>query len=281
MDKPRVLSAAALWAGALIALGSGWAADRAQEPAAAAIPGQAPAQPEAVMPPRLDPIRIWFGMRAAELVPDIAPLIRDVRQYAAWELGIPVPPIRLQDNLELADDEFAVVIRGEIISRGMILANQLLAINASGTVAKPMEGTPVREITYRWPAVWIDPGQRAEAEGRGYLVVSPEAFIKNHVTEAIRQKAHHILGLGETRMLLEQVREYAPVSVEEALGAMPLPKIHMVLRSLLANGHSISQLPLILDAIACEGQDVKDVTVVAERARAWLEVGSYRPPALP
>ena len=88
--------------------------------------------------------------------------------------------------------------------------------------------------------------------------------------ELYRQHARGLLTERDARVLLDRVRERHPVAVAEAERALGLPGIHAALCALLADGHSILQLPAIVDALAVGALETKDPAALAQRVKTWL-----------
>ena len=193
--------------------------------------------------------------------------IRAVRKQMAQKLGILVPPIRIHDNLQVKPNEYVVRLRGNELARGILLANNLLAID-SGMVQKPVKGQETREPAFGLPALWIAPAQKDEAEAAGYTVADPRSVLITHLTEIIRKQAPEILSRDDVKTLMDGLKETYPTVIEELTPAViGLGGVQKVLQNLLAEGIPITDLGGILEAIADHAATTKDPLQLTELVR--------------
>ena len=78
--------------------------------------------------------------------------IKSIRRQVAHEMGIIVPPVHIQDNMRLKPGEYSILLKGNEIARGELMANYYLAMNP-GTVQEEIDGIPTKEPTYGLPAI--------------------------------------------------------------------------------------------------------------------------------
>jgi flagellar biosynthesis protein FlhA len=261
---------------------------------AAAAPAPTPADDTAATPAGpekvegllpLDPLQVEIGYGLLGLadggtgVPGASLLdrIRVLRRQFAVDMGFVVPPVRLRDSATLAGNQYAFRVRGVEAGRGEVHPDRLLAMDP-GTADGTLDGLEVKEPTFGLPARWIGKAARDEALAAGYTVVDATTVIATHLSETIRRHAHTLLGRQEVQVLVDQLKETQPATVEGLIpNVLPLAGVHRVLQRLLAEGVSIRDLPAILEVLADVAPATKDPGLLAEHARAALADTVCRP----
>jgi len=109
--------------------------------------------------PPLDTLAIEVGYGLIPLVDieqggQLLDRIKSLRRQIARELGIIVAPVHIQDNMQLKPGEYTILLKGNEIARGELMANYYLAMNPNATDEK-IDGIETREPTYGLPALWI------------------------------------------------------------------------------------------------------------------------------
>jgi flagellar biosynthesis protein FlhA len=223
----------------------------------------------------LDPLELEVGYSLIPLVDpgqggDLLDRVRLVRRQFATDLGFVVPPVRIRDNLQLKSVGYAIKVRGLVVAQGEILIGHFLAMNP-GTATEPIGGVATTEPTFGLPAQWISADERERAQVLGYTVVDPSSVITTHLTETIRRHARDLLGRQEVQGLLDVIKPSHPSVVETLVpNLLPLGTVQKVLQNLLAEGVSIRDLALILEALADAAPATKDPVVLTEYVRQGL-----------
>ncbi|HDM09886.1 MAG TPA: flagellar biosynthesis protein FlhA, partial [Desulfobacteraceae bacterium] len=70
--------------------------------------------------------------------------IRSVRRQVAQEIGVIVPPVHIQDNLQLKPGEYCILLKGNEVAKGELMPNYYLAMNP-GTAEERIDGIPTKE----------------------------------------------------------------------------------------------------------------------------------------
>ncbi len=222
-----------------------------------------------------DPMELNVGYGLIGLVDrkqggDLLDRITNMRRQMAQELGIVVPPIRIRDDIKLQPNQFRVNLKGVSIGGAEVLPGHLLAIDA-GTVTERIQGMETKEPAFGLPAVWIEEGQRHDAEHRNYTVVEPSSVIATYLTELIKRHAEELLTRQEVNRLLDHLRQRAAKLVEEVVPDVLKPgEIQRVLQALLRERVPVGDLETILEATADVAARTKDVEILAEYARSAL-----------
>jgi flagellar biosynthesis protein FlhA len=208
---------------------------------------------------RIDMIRLELGYGLLPLAsgdqPRLTEQIRTLRRSIATELGFVLPPVRIQDNLQLAADAYLIRIKEIDAGRGELRPLCLLAMDPAGGVPD-MPGERTTEPAFGLPALWIDASQREEALVRGCTVVDPPSVLATHLTEIVREMMAELLSYSETQKLIDDLpREQQKLVADLIPGVISVGGVQRVLQALLAERVSIRDLPTILEGIheACTG----------------------------
>ncbi len=210
----------------------------------------------------VDPLELEIGVGLVPIAqpeggPSLLDRIRTVRQTIAAELGLILPKARVRDSEELDENQFAIKIFGDEVALDIAYPQMTLAVS-NAYVAGPLRGlqtiAPGGETAY-----WIDPSLNAEAEKKGYALLSAGDLVEKKTLEVARREAGILLTRDATKRLIERLRESAPAIVEEALGTSGeetsrettarLARIQKTLQLLLEEGVSIRRLDVVLEAI--------------------------------
>lgn len=234
--------------------------------------------PDAVMKLlKVDQIEVELGYKLVNLIDkakggDLMDRIGQIRRQVMIDLGLPVPAIRVHDNLQLSSNAYQVKLRGAVIAQGTVEPNSYLAVN-TGLVdeeAKPLEGKVTTEPSYGLPAVWVNEAERDRAEANGYTVATPSSVLATHLTEIIRSHAGEILSRQDLVKMFEQVKEVNETIVTEINDVLGTGEVLAILRLLLKEQIGVRDLSSILEHILSFAKINKDPEYLAERVREGL-----------
>jgi flagellar biosynthesis protein FlhA len=223
----------------------------------------------------IDPVRLELGYGLLSLIggsggPRLTEQIKALRRQLASELGFVMPPVRIQDNIQLPANTYVIRIKEIEAGRGELRPNMLLVMDPKGgKISLPGEETV--EPTFGLPAVWIGASLGEEAGFRGYTVVDPATVLTTHLTEAIKDSLADLLTFGETRKLLDELpKDYQKLLDDLVPSRISVGNIQRVLQALLAERVSIRDLPLIVEATGEAAGASQNVLVITEHVRARL-----------
>ncbi|MBX7190566.1 MAG: flagellar biosynthesis protein FlhA [Sandaracinaceae bacterium] len=252
---------------------------------AAASAEAGPAKPEtpAAEPPsereqieqmmHLDLLALEVGYDLVSLVEAGGALLERIgaiRKNLALELGVIVPPLQIRDNLQLRPGQYRVLLSDTPIATGELRPTRWLAMDPTGSLPD-IGGEKTTEPAFGLPARWIAGHERDRAEALGYTVVDPATVAATHLTEALRQHAHELLGRSEAQELLDLFAKREPRLVDEVVpNVLHIGEVIQVLRSLLGEGVPVRDLRTILEALADHGRTVKDPAQLADLVRERL-----------
>jgi len=223
----------------------------------------------------VDMIRLCFGyglipLVAADQGGDLLERVVMIRRNIVLELGVIIPQIRLQDNIKLSPNQYAIFIKGVEVAGGEIMFDHYMAMN-SGYVEEEIDGIETVEPFAGLPAMWISESQRERAEALGYTVVDPPAIIATHLTEVVRQHLHELLSRQDVQKLVNHIKESHSVLVDELIPKyMSVGEVQKVLAKLLKESVSIRDLVTILETLADYAPITRDTDMLTEYVRAAL-----------
>jgi flagellar biosynthesis protein FlhA len=262
---------------AALAGGGAWLRHRsAAEASAAEVPiAAAPAEPPIADALRIDAIRLELGYGLLSLAGGDAPRmteqIKGLRRAIAAEMGFVLPPVRIQDNLQLPADTYAVRVKEIEAARGELRPTKLLAMDPSGTIPD-LPGERTVEPAFGLPALWIGEDQRETALIRNLTVVDPASVLTTHLTEIVRDSMAELLSYAETMKLLEDLpREQQKLVADLIPSQISVGAVQRVLQALLTERVSLRDLPTILEGIqeACGG-GMRAIAGIAGHVRTRL-----------
>jgi flagellar biosynthesis protein FlhA len=224
---------------------------------------------------RIDMIRLELGYGLLTLAggdaPRLTEQIKGLRRSIAAEMGFVLPPVRIQDNMQLGADHYSIRVKEIEAGSGELRPTMLLAMDPKGGTP-PVKGEPTREPAFGLPALWIDPALKEEALFRGCTVVDPPSVLTTHLTETVRENMSELLSYAETQKLLDELpREQQKLVADLIPSQITAGGVQRVLQSLLGERVSIRDLSTILEGIqeACGGA-TRAIPAIVAHVRARL-----------
>lgn len=261
---PNMPHVAFLTLAALLA-GCGWmlykrnlaAASQAQQPAETAAAQAQAAASEATWEDvsMVDQLGLEVGYRLIPLVDhaqngELLHRIRSLRKKFAQDVGFLPPVVHIRDNLELKPNDYRILLSGVEIGRGVAMPGQWLAIDPGG-VAMQVKGTPTTDPAFGLPALWIDNGQRDQAQVAGYTVVDASTVVATHLNHLMHRHGDNLLGRQEVQALIERIGRESPKLVEDLVPkTLSLTTLQKVLQGLLAEEVPIRDMRTIVDTLS-------------------------------
>ena len=201
---------------------------------------------------------------------DLLQRIASVRRQCAIEMGIVVQPIRIRDNLQLRTNEYVIKIRGTVIASSELMPNMLLCMDLTGDNSD-IPGIKTIEPTFGLPAVWVNKDQREEAEIKGLTVVDPTTVMVTHLTETIKAHSYELLGRQEVKLIVDNTREKYSAVVDELIpDLLTIGELQKVLQNLLREKVPIKDMVTIMESLADNSRNTKDIELLTEYVRFSL-----------
>ncbi len=196
--------------------------------------------------------------------------IKGIRKKLTQEIGFLIPPVHIRDNLELSPGSYRITLMGVAVGESDIYPDREMAINP-GQVFGTLAGVATKDPAFGMDAVWIDPGQREQAQTMGYTVVDASTVVATHISQLLQSQACDLLGREEVQHLLDGLSTSAPKLVEGLVpDVMPLGVIQKVLRNLLEENIPIRDMRTIVETLAVEGTRSQDPDALTAAVRVSL-----------
>ena len=225
--------------------------------------------------PPLDILSLEVGYGLIPLVDveqggELLDRIKAIRRQVAQKMGIIVPPIHIQDNLQLGPGGYSILLKGNEVGGGELMINNCLAMNP-GTAEEDIDGIPTKEPTYGLPAFWIKEEDKENAMAKGYTVVDLPTVLTTHLSDVIRRYGNELLGRQEVQQLLDNLKDTHPKVVEELVpNLLPLGGVVKILQNLLGEEIPIRDLLTILETLGDSATMSKDIDILTEHVRQAL-----------
>ena len=224
----------------------------------------------------VEPIEMEFGYSLIPLADENSggTLIERVvifRKQFAMDMGMVFPSVRMTDNQHINPNQYVIKIKGEVVAQAEILMDHYLALD-SGSVTKEVDGIDTVEPAFNIPARWISEQNKLRAEIAGYTLIDPTSVIITHLSEIIKNYSHELLSRQDVKTMLDKLKTTNPTIVEDIVPNVVSPAyLQKVLCLLLKEGVPIRDLQTILETIADNQHNMKDVDITTEYVRQALK----------
>lgn len=238
-------------------------------------PQAKPAEEDIAETLQLDSLRLELGYGLLPLINyqkghRLTDQIKALRKQIARELGFVIPPVRIQDNMQLPPNTYVIRVKEVEAGRGELRPDMLLVMDpGGGKIAIPGEETT--EPTFGLPAMWVADNYREEALFKNYTVVDPPTVVTTHLTELVKENMSDLLSYSETQKLLDDMgKEHQKLVADTVPGQISLSGVQRVLQNLLEEMVSIRDMPAILEAVAEIARVTNNLTLITEHVRMRL-----------
>ncbi len=222
-------------------------------------------------------VTIELGYGLVQLVDDrrgspLVARVTGVRKQLSQACGFVVPQFRVRDSIDLAPNDYRILLGGVPLGGGTVRSDRIMAIDA-GEVREGhrLTGDATLDPSFGCPALWIDPAARDHAIAEGFLTVDASTVIATHLNQLLGERPQVLLGPDEVRAIVEGIREHSAALVE-AVHPQPLSlaALTRLLRALLEDGIPIAHPVPIFSSLAVAVQQTTDFDRLVEFLRADL-----------
>ncbi len=223
----------------------------------------------------LDMIRLELGYGLLTLLNgeknrQLGEQIKNLRTQLQQEMGIYLPQVRIQDNMQLGNNEYVIRIKELDAGKGYLKPGDLMIMDPR---AEPITliGEHTREPSFGLPAMWISGSVKADAENLGYTIVEPSVVLTTHLTEVIKDNIGELVTFADVQKLLDDMSEtYKKLLNDVVPGQITVGGIQRVLQNLVGERVSIRDLPTILEGIAEACNFSRNIVTITEHVRLRL-----------
>ena len=265
------------------AAGAGWLWHRLRQRKAESAPVAEPLPPpdpgrialEEVSDHTLVTVDLGYGL--VQLVDErrgspLVSRITGVRKQLSQLFGFVVPQFRVRDSLDIAPNDYRILLGGVPLGGGTLRPDKVLAIDA-GEVREGarVEGEATLDPSFGCPALWIDPAQRDLAIAEGYLTVDASTVIATQLNQLLGERPQALFGPEEMKAILDGVKEHS-AGLVEAVTPQPLSlaALTRLFRTLLEDGLPVGHPLPILTALSQAVQQSHEHERLVELVRAEL-----------
>ncbi len=200
----------------------------------------------------------------------LAERITTLRKEFSRERGLWIPPIRVRSQIQMDPQSYRIQIAGRVVATGQLIPEKVLAILPENPGIQ-IPGEETREPAFQLPAKWIEPSLSQQAESHRYTVVDPSSVLITHLGEVLKLHGHELLTRETLKELLDRVREFAPVIVDELRSeSVRMAVLQQVLQQLAEDGVPLSDLAHILESISNHSSQLKTADDLTDAVRADL-----------
>jgi len=223
----------------------------------------------------IDMIGLEVGYRLIPLVDrnqggQLLARIKGVRKKLSQDLGFLMPTVHIRDNLDLQPSAYRLTLMGVILAEAEIYPDRELAINP-GQVFGTLNGIAARDPAFGLEAVWIDVGQRSQAQSLGYTVVDASTVVATHLNQILQKHCHELIGHEEVQQLLQVLAKASPKLAEELVpGVISLSGLLKVLQALLSEQVPVRDIRSIAESIANNAGRSQDTAALVAQVRVGL-----------
>jgi flagellar biosynthesis protein FlhA len=225
---------------------------------------------------KIDFLRLELGYGLLQLINEgqegqrLTDQIKALRRQMAIEMGFVMPAVRIQDNMQLAANNYIVRVKEIDAGKGDLRPNMLLVMDPRGEDIT-LSGETTTEPTFGLPATWIEESGREEALFKGYTVVDTPTVITTHLTEIIKDNMSDLLSYAETQKLLDELdKDHQKLIADIIPAQISVGGIQRTLQNLLQERISIRDLPTILEGISEACIQSRNIGLITEHVRSRL-----------
>ncbi len=226
-----------------------------------------------VMP--VDIIGLEVGYRLIPLVDknqggELLGRIKGVRKKMSQDMGFLIPSVHIRDNLDLLPNGYRIMLMGVVVGEAEVHPDRELAINP-GQVFGNVEGLATKDPAFGLDAIWINSGDKDNAQTLGYTVVDTSTVVATHLNQILQTHVHELLGHEDVQQLLDQLSKSSPKLVEELVpNKLSLNVLLKVLQNLLRERVSIRDTRSIAEALVANADKNSDPNTLTAYARMAL-----------
>ena len=203
------------------------------------------------------PLELQIGYALMPLVDEHndSPLLNEIRYLRNEidaEYGLPLPLVRIRDNLCLEPCEYRILLHGtDVGGFNDLRLGHVLCLD-TGSVTGELSGEKSKEPAFGMDGILVTEDMAYEAKRLGYAVVDPSRIIKVHLSEIIKKNITKFLNQCMVNTLINKVRDTNPDVIDDVffMHHYSTADFKTILNWLLEEDVSIRDMNSILEAMA-------------------------------
>ncbi|MAY19573.1 MAG: hypothetical protein CL955_03015 [Erythrobacteraceae bacterium] len=174
--------------------------------------------------------------------------------------------------LDLAPNNYRVMLGGLVLAQGTVRPNKLLAINTGDVrTDNGVQGEATLDPSFGCPALWIDQAVRDHAVAEGFMTVDASTVIATHANQELLEFSHQLLGPEEVRAMIDDLKDRAPALIEAVHpDPLSLAALTRIFRALIADGISLAHPQPLMTSLALALQKTQDFDALIDAVRSDL-----------
>lgn len=198
---------------------------------------------------------------------ELANRVAKMRRKFAQEYGFVIPEIQVSDDYKTPAKSYRIKLHGTAVATYEMRIGEVLVMLGNGP-APDLPGEEVREPAFGMRAFATSETFRPELVRDGYMVVDNMSVLLTHLSEVLRNNLAQLLSYKDMRILLDRLGpEYRKLLEDICPVHLSYSGLQSVLKLLLAERVSISNLDLILEAVAEVAPHVRRAEQIVEHVR--------------
>ncbi len=212
------------------------------------------------------------NLREVLLPAELNAKVRQLRQELYQDLGIPFPTFSVKFSDYLADNEVRVHIDDVPVPmpERRVYKDELLVMSHADKLAElniSVSDKTNREQSYSWVTL----SQENRLADNNITFYDATGQVAQYLRNVLYKHAADLIGVQETKALLEEASGQYSDLVQEANQSVPAMKVNEVFKRLVSEGVSIRPLRRILESLAEWGPKEKDTVMLTEYVRQHLK----------
>ena len=203
------------------------------------------------------PLELQIGYALMPLVDEQkdSPLLNEIRYLRNEidaEYGLPLPLVRIRDNLCLEPCEYRILLHGTDVGGFKDLRLGHVLCLDTGSVTGELSGEKSKDPAFGMDGILVTEDMADEGKRLEYAVVDPSRIIKVHLSEIIKKNITKFLNQCMVNTLINKVRDTNPDVIDDVffMHHYSTADFKTILNWLLEECVSIRDMNSILEALA-------------------------------
>lgn len=224
--------------------------------------------------PRASPVLVTLDARLQPLLDhrSLNAEFARIRKRLFMDLGVPAAGVQLRYEDGREENDYRISVHEVPVGGGAIKPDHLLARASLATLRRfgvtriEKANMPVAADDY----YWVPQSHHGELIEAGIHCLSSNQVLAQHLAAVLDRHASELVGVQETRQLLDGLIPEAADLTKEANASIPLPVLAETLKRLLAEGVPIRNLSIILETVLKWIPESKEAGLLSEKCRKAL-----------
>lgn len=195
-----------------------------------------------------------------------------VRRQLFMDLGVPAPDVQLCFDARLEADTYRISVHEVPVATGTLKAGHLMVEAGPQTLEGLGLGDSERVADEGAASgyAWVAESARSQLLESGIHHLGAARVLSQHIGLVLERHASELIGVQETKSLLDGMIADSADLAKEASSTIPLPVLAETLKRLVAEGVPVRNLSIILECVLKWIGDSKEPGMLSEKCRKAL-----------